>query len=73
MNDNERCNFCGEERSPDEFEDGLRCVHCAEEQDAPKPPNPGAERFSDAYDPPAGRRIGGQWYDLDDIPRPEDL
>jgi hypothetical protein len=29
----EQCVFCGEWRGPHEFEDGLRCVYCAEEQD----------------------------------------
>jgi hypothetical protein len=26
----ERCVYCGEERSPDQFEDGLRCKLCQE-------------------------------------------
>lgn len=30
----EQCAFCGEWRGPDGFEDGLRCKHCVEEQDA---------------------------------------
>lgn len=29
----EKCVFCGERQPPDEFEDGLRCRTCAEEQD----------------------------------------
>jgi hypothetical protein len=29
----ERCAHCGEVRSADQFEDGLRCKLCAEEQD----------------------------------------
>lgn len=29
----EECVFCGELRAPHEFEDGLRCVYCAREQD----------------------------------------
>lgn len=32
--DLERCVFCDELRAPHEFKDGLRCVYCAEEQDA---------------------------------------
>lgn len=27
----ERCAWCGEMRAPHEFEDGLRCVYCVEE------------------------------------------
>lgn len=30
----ETCAFCGERRSPDQFEDGLRCTICAEADDA---------------------------------------
>jgi hypothetical protein len=37
----------------------------------PKDSDPG--RHSQAYDPPEGRRIGGVRYDVDDIPRPEEL
>lgn len=31
--DLERCVFCDERKAPHEFEDGLRCKSCAEEQD----------------------------------------
>jgi hypothetical protein len=31
------------------------------------------ERFSEAYDPPPGRRIGGQRYDIDDVPTRDEL
>jgi len=30
-------------------------------------------RFSEAYDPPPSRRIGGQRYDVDDIPTRDEL
>lgn len=30
----ERCVFCGEEREPEGFEDGLCCVFCAEDAEA---------------------------------------
>jgi hypothetical protein len=33
----EECVFCGERRGPDQFEDGLRCRFCAEEQDEEAP------------------------------------
>lgn len=29
----ERCDYCGEPRGPHEFQDGLRCVYCAEEDE----------------------------------------
>jgi hypothetical protein len=29
----EECSFCGEMRSPDQFEDGLRCKLCAEKDE----------------------------------------
>jgi hypothetical protein len=29
----ERCDYCSEPRGSHEFQDGLRCVYCAEEQD----------------------------------------
>lgn len=29
----ERCDYCGEARAPFEFQDGLRCVYCAEADD----------------------------------------
>lgn len=30
----ETCVFCNEKRDPSEFEDGLRCVYCQEEDEA---------------------------------------
>lgn len=39
----EKCVFCGDRYPPDEFEDGLRCRHCAEEDDKTACINCGAE------------------------------
>lgn len=39
----EKCVFCGDRYPADEFEDGLRCRHCQEEDDKPLCANCGAE------------------------------